>query len=211
MFSTITTAPSTIMPKSIAPIDSRFAGMCAQSRQMNENSRANGIVTATISAVRTLKRNMPEDDEHQQHAAHQVAFDGLGGLLNQIGAVVVRHDLDIRRQHAPVERLGQLLDFFQNDLRLLADAHQDDAFDGIVLTHVAELSEPRRVADRDGADVFHVDRNAGVRGDDDVADVVERLHQAEAADVVELAALRVEPAARVGVVVGELLRRSAAR
>ena len=59
MFSTMTTAPSTIMPKSIAPIESRLAGMCAQSRQMNANSSANGIVTATISAVRTLKRKMP--------------------------------------------------------------------------------------------------------------------------------------------------------
>ena len=53
----MTTAPSTIMPKSIAPMDSRLAGMCAQSRQMNANSSANGIVTATISAVRTLNRN----------------------------------------------------------------------------------------------------------------------------------------------------------
>ena len=47
--------------------------------------------------------------------------------------------------------------------------------------------------------------NAGMRGDDDVADVLERLHLAEAAHVVELAALRVEAAAGVGVVVGELL------
>ena len=59
MFSTITTAPSTIIPKSIAPIDSRFAGMFAQSRQMNENSSANGMVTATMSAVRTLNRKRP--------------------------------------------------------------------------------------------------------------------------------------------------------
>ena len=48
-------------------------------------------------------------------------------------------------------------------------------------------------------------RDAVVRRDDDVADVLERLHQAEAADVVELAALRVEAAARVRVVVRELL------
>ena len=51
MFSTMTTAPSTMMPKSIAPIDSRLAGMCAQSRQMNENSSA--------------KRNRDGDDQRR--------------------------------------------------------------------------------------------------------------------------------------------------
>ena len=71
MFSTMTTAPSTIMPKSIAPMDSRLAGMCAQSRQMNENSSANGIVTATMSAVRTLEQEQAEDDEHEEHAAQR--------------------------------------------------------------------------------------------------------------------------------------------
>jgi hypothetical protein len=38
MFSIITTAPSTTMPKSSAPSDSRFAGMCRRSRQMEANS-----------------------------------------------------------------------------------------------------------------------------------------------------------------------------
>ena len=48
-----------MIPKSMAPMESRLAGMCRQSRQMNENSSANGMVTATISAVRTLKSNRP--------------------------------------------------------------------------------------------------------------------------------------------------------
>ena len=53
MFSTITTAPSTRMPKSIAPIESRLAGMCRRSRQMKANSSDSGIVIATISPERT--------------------------------------------------------------------------------------------------------------------------------------------------------------
>ena len=44
-----------------------------------------------------------------------------------------------------------------------------------------------------------------MRGDHDVADVLERLHEAEAAHVVELPALRIEPAAGVGVVARQLL------
>ena len=53
MFSTMTTAPSTRMPKSMAPIDSRFAGMCLRSRQMKANSSESGIVTATMRPERT--------------------------------------------------------------------------------------------------------------------------------------------------------------
>jgi hypothetical protein len=43
----------------MAPMDSRFAGMCLQSRQMKANIKAKGIVIATMSAVRTLKSSSP--------------------------------------------------------------------------------------------------------------------------------------------------------
>ena len=52
MFSTITTAPSTRMPKSIAPIDSRLAGTCFKSRQMKAKRSASGMVQATTSPER---------------------------------------------------------------------------------------------------------------------------------------------------------------
>ena len=57
MFSTITTAPSTTMPKSSAPSDSRLAGMLFRFRQMEANSSENGMVSATMNAPRTLPRN----------------------------------------------------------------------------------------------------------------------------------------------------------
>jgi hypothetical protein len=53
MFSTITTAPSTRMPKSTAPMDSRLAETSRRSRQMKANSSASGMVMATISPART--------------------------------------------------------------------------------------------------------------------------------------------------------------
>ena len=43
------TAPSTMMPKSIAPSDSRFAGMPRIVRPMNVASSDSGIITATIA------------------------------------------------------------------------------------------------------------------------------------------------------------------
>ena len=49
--SVITTAPSTIIPKSIAPIDRRLALIPIIYRQINANNNANGIITATITVV----------------------------------------------------------------------------------------------------------------------------------------------------------------
>ena len=57
VFSTMTTAPSTTIPKSSAPSESRFAGMWLTLSQMEANSRENGMVSATISAARILPRN----------------------------------------------------------------------------------------------------------------------------------------------------------
>src|ERR1035437_10077070 len=47
MFSTMTMAPSTIMPKSSAPRESRLAGMWRRSRQREANRRENGMVRVT--------------------------------------------------------------------------------------------------------------------------------------------------------------------
>ncbi len=51
MFSSMTMAPSTMMPKSMAPSDSRFAGMSVKCIKMNAMSSAIGIVMATIMAA----------------------------------------------------------------------------------------------------------------------------------------------------------------
>ena len=52
IFSTMNTAPSTRMPKSTAPMESRLAEAFCRSRQMKANSSASGMVTATISPAR---------------------------------------------------------------------------------------------------------------------------------------------------------------
>ena len=57
MFSTITTVPSTTMPKSRAPKESRFAGMAFSFKHVAANKRENGIVRATMRAPRTFPRN----------------------------------------------------------------------------------------------------------------------------------------------------------
>ncbi len=57
MFSITTMAPSTMMPKSIAPSDSRLAGILKWCIRMNAVSSDSGIVMATMIAARGLPRN----------------------------------------------------------------------------------------------------------------------------------------------------------
>ena len=57
MFSTMITVASTMMPKSMAPIDSRFADSPLSTRMTTANSSAKGMVAETISALRRSPRN----------------------------------------------------------------------------------------------------------------------------------------------------------
>ena len=56
--STITTAPSMMMPKSIAPIESRFALIPIARRQMKAKSSANGMMIDTTMVVRQSAINI---------------------------------------------------------------------------------------------------------------------------------------------------------
>ena len=93
---------------------------------------------------------------------------------------------------------------FEDVLRLLAPAHQDDAFDRVVVLLLlgleTENTEARRVADDHAADVLDADGDAIQAGDNDFADVFRVFYEAEAPHVVELPALRVKAAARIGIV-----------
>ncbi len=81
-------------------------------------------------------------------------------------------DLHVRRQYLPIQFVGFRLDALQYVLRLLAAEHQNHAFNRIViLLRNAELAQPRRVADRDLADVLHANRSALFAADNNVPDV----------------------------------------
>src|ERR1700676_980182 len=148
-----------------------------------------------------------EHDEDEDHAANEVPFDGIGGHADQVAAVVERADFHVRGKNVAIEVCGFLLNGLQNRLRLFAAAHEDDAFDGVIVFLGAGLktenAEAGRVADFDVADVLDADGNAIVAADDDFADVFGGFEKAEAADVIKLAALRIEAAAGVGIVGGE--------
>ena len=58
MFSTTTTEESTMMPKSTAPIDSRFADLPRTYSIVKANRSARGMLIATMIAVLMLFTNM---------------------------------------------------------------------------------------------------------------------------------------------------------
>ena len=99
-----------------------------------------------------------------------------------------------------IQLLGFFFDALEHVLRLLATSHHDDAFDGIILLVEAEFAQPRGAADGDVTDVADAHRHAILRANDHVADVPRVAHQPEAANIVKLAALRVESAAGIGIV-----------
>ncbi len=97
MFSTITTAPSTTMPKSSAPSDSRFAGMPLRFRQMDANSSEKGMVSATMNAPRILPRKINRISGHQHDSFGQVPQHRVRGVVHQIAAIEKRNDFHARR------------------------------------------------------------------------------------------------------------------
>jgi len=57
MFSTTITVESTMIPKSTAPSEIRFAGVCVTTMPVNEQSSASGMLIAATQAARASPRN----------------------------------------------------------------------------------------------------------------------------------------------------------
>src|SRR5882724_9723590 len=85
-FSTTITAPSTMMPKSIAPRESRFAGI---PRQVSPRNVANSDNERRAK----ISQEQEQYQGDQRCAFGEILEDGMQGGLNKPGAVVERHDL----------------------------------------------------------------------------------------------------------------------
>ena len=132
MFSTMKIAPSTRMPKSTAPIDSRLADAFFRSSSRNAHSRASGMVTATIRPGAHVVQEEHQHRDHERQAHGEVAHDDVLGLLDQRGEIVEGMDLHVLRQDPPVELPRLRLDPLQHVLGLAARQRQDHALDGVV-------------------------------------------------------------------------------
>ena len=78
-FSTMMTAPSTMMPKSSAPRLIRLPLTPRSTMPVMVKSIESGMTHAVMSAARMLPRKQNRIDDHQQRADHEVVLDGLDG------------------------------------------------------------------------------------------------------------------------------------
>src|SRR6202171_2366879 len=101
MFSTMITVPSTIMPRSMAPTDSRFADSPRITVIITARRSATGIVAATISArAAQVTEKHPLDQEDQGNTEQQIVQYRLHGDRDQVTTIVERDDLDAGRQRS---------------------------------------------------------------------------------------------------------------
>ncbi len=138
--------------------------------------------------------------DHEQDAAQEIGLHGSRREPDQIAPIVKGLDLHVLRQDRAVQLVGLRLHGLENRLRLLAGAHQDDAFYGVVIVVESELPETRRTPDYDVSDILDQHWSSVVDSQHDLADVVESFQTAKPAHVIELPTLGVESAAGVPVV-----------
>src|ERR1017187_7928700 len=141
-----------------------------------------------------------QNDQHQDHAAEEVAFHRICGERDQFTPVVKRVDFDVLRKDVAIQFIGLSFHALENVLRLLAAEHENHALNRIVVLLISELPEPRRIANHDIANVLDANRHAIAAADDDVPDVAGVAHQSDAAHIIKLSALRVESTARIGII-----------
>ena len=178
MFSTITSVPSMMIPKSIAPIESKLAGIPRPCRKIKENSKLSGIVSATITAARTLTRKNINTISTSAMPQQQVVLHRIDGQPHQIAAVVIRDALSRPAAGCRAfSSLGLLFHSLQHVLRLLAAEHQNDAFHRVIRLIETEFAQSRRVTDRHVPDIADAHRHAIVVADDDVANILGLDHQ----------------------------------
>ena len=79
-------------------MESRLAEAFCRSRQMNANSSASGMVVGDDQPGAEVVEEEDQHHDDQQHAAQQVALHDLRGQIDQVAAVVERHDLDVLGQ-----------------------------------------------------------------------------------------------------------------
>ena len=127
---------------------------------MLKNKRERNIGADDDGAAQIAEEH-PLNEENQHAAEDQIVQHRAGGDVDQLSAVVERHQLDAGRQAAVAV---DLLDFRPHARHHVVGVqravHDHDRRDHVVLVVAAGLAEPRHIADRDLGDVLDEDRHA---------------------------------------------------
>ena len=197
------TAPSTMMPKSIAPRLIRLALTLVSTMPVIVISMDSGMTQAVTSAARMLPRIRNSTAMTSSRAFEQVLLDGADGGLDQMGAVV-----DGPGDDALGQRFGDL----RRDLAATrcATARLFSPISSMAVPSTVSSPFARRRARAQvagppltSATSRDPDRDAAARADDDVLDFVDVADLARRADQILLAVALDIAGADIGVVGGE--------
>ena len=211
MFSTMTTAPSTTMPKSSAPSESRLAGIWRRSRQVAANKSEKGIVRHDDRCAAHIAEEEEENDGDQNHALGQIVQHSVRREVEQFAAIDKGNKRNALRQDQIVELLDPRVDSLERWLCVGAFLQRDDAADDIVVVDqlsilavigVAELPKADHRALLHHAKILHRTGVPALVVITVFADVLNVADQANFANIDLLLSLLDKAAAAVGIVVG---------
>ena len=182
-FSIMTIAASTMAPIAIAMPPRLMMLEPSPSSFMAPNaiSTPTGSIRIATSALRTCSRKTMQTSATMMLSSNSVCFSVSIARVDQVGAVVDRHDLDRLRQAAG--DLGEaLLDVVDDVERIRAEALQHDAARDLALAVQLGDAAPLVGAELDARHVAQQHRRAAVGLQHDVAEIVDALQIALAAD-----------------------------
>ena len=186
-----------------------------RSRQIDAKSSEKGIVRATMRAPLILPRKRSSTSVTSMKAVRQVVQDCMGRVVDEVAPVVEGDDLHARRQDAAIQLLHLLRATPSSVcIEVCAFPHEHDAGDYVAVVddlavlpsdRPAELAQTYLRALRYDGDVLDPHGRAVLGRDDRILDVLHVADQPDRAHVDLLHARLYEAAARVHVVVRELL------
>ena len=142
-----------------------------------------------------------QHDDHQENALDQHFAHGPQRRVDQLGAVVVRHDLQAAGQHAlGVDFVHPLFDARHHFLGIATAHHQHDARDRLGVAALDDGALAHLMAQGDVGQILDIHRRAVLLAHHDVANVFQAADQAHAANQVLLGALGQDATAGIGIV-----------
>ena len=139
----------------------------ARYMRMKQIATLSGNVTSTEIVLRRCSRKMTMTRLPRMRFFEERFLERVDGLVDDVGAVVERHDVDLRDaavgerllRQAGFELLDLLLHPLDDVQRVFAVAHQHHAAHGFH-ARLVERAAAEVGAERDGRDVLHLDRRA---------------------------------------------------
>ena len=214
MFSTITTAPSTTMPKSSAPKREQVGRDMHQVKTDGGKEKRERDGQCDDQGATRVAEKEEKDDHHQDDPLRQVIEHRTCRELEQIAAIEEGLDSDALGQDVFVQLLDLGADAGDGRVGIVALLQQDDTLDDVrVIDDLAifAVDGPADLAETDlraldhSSDVPHPQRCAILRLENGVLDVGNIREETDLAHIDLLLTGLDETAAGIGIVVRQLL------